>query len=144
MHVKAILESKGDHVATISGEATVTAALEQLAREGIGALVVVEAGKMAGILSERDVVRRLASEGHSALEARVDELMTREVHTCEPSHTVEALMTAMTDRRIRHLPVLDDGELVGIISIGDVVKFRLGELETENQVMHDYIATGRG
>jgi CBS domain-containing protein len=145
MHVQAILARKGDQVATIRPGATLAEAVEALRRHGVGALVVSSDGaRIEGILSERDVVRRLAAEGAAALEGTVARAMTVDVTTCVGDDDVEQLMHTMTDRRIRHLPVLSpDGSLGGIVSIGDVVKSRLNKLESENQALFDYLTNTR-
>ena len=145
MKVREILGAKGRGVITIRPDATVATAVHRLALERIGALVVSDDGlRVAGILSERDVVEGLARDGADlfATGRRVADLMTRNVVTCGPDDTVKWLMAEMTRRRVRHLPVLDDGRLVGIVSIGDVVKSRLGEVELEATVLREaYIAT---
>jgi CBS domain-containing protein len=144
MKVKAMLADKGDKVITLRPDATVAAAIETLKREGIGALVVSEDGtQILGIISERDVVRALVSHGGEVLKMRVDELMTQSVKICTPEANIEDVMAEMTRNRVRHLPVARDGQLCGIISIGDVVKNRLEELEMETSVLRDYIG-GRG
>jgi CBS domain-containing protein len=141
MNVQTILSAKGTEVATIAPSATLAEATEMLRSRGFGALVASADGFTAdGILSERDIVRALASDGASTLERRVETCMSSDVFSCTPSDSIDALMSLMTERRIRHLPVLDsDGALAGMISIGDVVKYRLGELERENDQLHDYI-----
>ncbi len=139
-----ILERKGRDVSTITPDTTVRAAAEALAAANIGALVVSPDGSaLAGIVSERDIVRRLAAEGPDLLDGPVSELMEADVHTCTGSDSVDQLMHLMTEHRIRHLPVVADGALVGIISIGDVVKTRVDELETEKDQLVDYIRSGR-
>jgi CBS domain-containing protein len=141
MNVQAILSRKGTAVATVQPDATLAQATASLRDHGIGALVVSANGRtIDGILSERDVVRALAAHGGSTLGRDVASAMSANVVVCQCDDTVAQLMAMMTDRRIRHLPVLDThGELAGIISIGDVVKARLGELELENNQLHDYI-----
>ena len=141
MNVDAILKTKGSDVATIDQHASLTDAVAQLRDHGIGALVVSADGRhIEGIVSERDVVRALAAHGGGTLGREVSSAMSANVVVCQPDDTVDQLMAMMTDRRIRHLPVLDGaGEMAGIISIGDVVKARLGELELENNQLHDYI-----
>ena len=145
MKVREILEAKGSRVVTIRSDATLSTAVHRLALERIGALVVSEDGvRVAGILSERDVVEGLARDGADLLATgrRVAGLMTRDVATCGPDDTSRQLMAEMTRHRVRHLPVLDDGRLVGIVSIGDVVKSRLSEVELEATVLREaYIAT---
>ena len=147
MLIEHILYGKGHDVATIGPGASVAEAVATLREHNIGALVVVDdESRIAGILSERDVVRALADETvtHTAiLERSVSDLMTTDVATCGSRSTVDELMRLMTDRRIRHIPVVDDGALKGIVSIGDVVKTRIGELEDEAGTLHDYLSSGR-
>ena len=144
MHVSGLLDSKGTRVVTVSPGATVADVAALLATHRIGAVVVSTEGTLIdGVVSERDIVRALAARGASALDETAAAIMTREVFTCQPDTTVEQVMGLMTERRIRHVPVLVDGHLGGIISIGDVVKHRMSELETETQVLHEYIAHGR-
>jgi CBS domain-containing protein len=145
MNVKSILGMKGADVATIDQQASLAEAAAQLRDRGIGSLVVSSDGsRIDGILSERDVVRALAAHGAGALGRTVATAMSADVVTCRTDDSVEQLMVLMTERRMRHLPVVDgDGLLGGIVSIGDVVKARLGQLETENQALFDYITQGR-
>ncbi len=144
MKVDTMLAAKGDKVVTARPDATVATIIRMLKLEGIGALVVSEDGeKILGIISERDVVRALVDHGGEVLKMRVDELMTHSVKTCTPDANIKDVMAEMTRSRVRHLPVVRDGKLSGIISIGDVVKNRLEELETETSVLRDYIV-GRG
>ncbi len=143
MRIGTIVAGKGDRVATITPEATIADAVQRLADEGVGALVVsTDGARIDGIISERDIVRSLGRGQSGALALRVDDLMTSEVVTCSPSDTVDTLMAIMTDKRIRHVPMIEDDRLAGIVSIGDVVKWRLHELEEEAQHLKDYI-TGR-
>jgi CBS domain-containing protein len=141
MNVQTILSAKGTDVATITPSATLAEAAEMLRSKGFGALVASADGRaLDGIVSERDIVRALAADGVATLERKVATCMSSEVFTCTPSDSIDALMSMMTERRIRHLPVVDGaGGLAGMISIGDVVKYRLGELERENDQLHDYI-----
>ena len=141
MNVQTILSSKGNEVATIVPSATLADATTMLRERGFGALVAsVDGSSLDGIVSERDIVRVLATDGPDTLARDVASCMSSEVFTCSPGDSIDALMSMMTERRIRHLPVLDgDGRLAGMISIGDVVKFRLNELERENDHLHDYI-----
>lgn len=141
MHVHSILKVKGTHVATIRPGATLADATASLRDHGVGALVVCGEDRMlVGIISERDVVRALAAHGGSTLGRDVASAMSTSVTTCRADDTVDALMELMTERRIRHLPVIDDdGALAGIVSIGDVVKARVGQLEIENDQLADYI-----
>jgi len=140
MHISDVLRSKGSVVATISPAGTVTEVLAELARHDVGALVVVDDGAVVGIVSERDVARRFHDRGPAVLDAPVSEIMTAEVLTCAPDYSIDALARTMTERRIRHIPVVVAGELVGIVSLGDVVKSRINELETDSQALHTYIA----
>ena len=143
MHVQNILKVKGNAVATIHPEATLGDATASLRDHGVGALVVSRDGRtIDGIVSERDVVRALAAHGGSTLGRDVASAMSTTVTTCHGHDTVDQLMSTMTERRVRHVPVVDDaGHLEGIISIGDVVKARVGQLEAENNQLHDYIQT---
>jgi CBS domain-containing protein len=147
--IRHILHRKDSDVATIAPAATVADAVALLRERNIGALVVTESDEVAGIISERDIVRALADPdadadaGTGLLDRPVADLMTSVVATCEPGATVDELMRVMTDRRIRHVPVVDGGALVGIVSIGDVVKSRIDELQTETETLHDYLASGR-
>ena len=144
MKVQAMLDAKGSKVATTRPYATIATVIRMLKLERIGALVVSEDGEtLGGIISERDIVRGLVDHGHELLEMQVAELMTRAVKTCTPEANIKDVMAEMTRSRVRHLPVLDGGKLCGIISIGDVVKSRLDDLETETNVLRDYIV-GRG
>jgi CBS domain-containing protein len=144
MNVETILTSKGSDVATIDQHASLTDAVAQLRDRGIGALVVSHDGRhIDGIVSERDVVRALASHGASALGRSVASVMSTAVVTCRCGDSVEELMASMTESRFRHLPVVDDDAvLIGIISIGDVVKARLGQLQSENRALTEYIHQG--
>lgn len=144
MQVRDILAQKGRRVVTIRPDATIATAVHRLALERVGALVASEDGNtIAGIISERDVVRGLAEEGGSVMgtDRRVADLMTRAVVTCAPEDKVKTVMAEMTRRRFRHVPVVEGGRLAGIVSIGDVVKSRLEEMEQETLVLRDaYIA----
>ncbi len=141
MNVNSILQSKGDRVVTARPDWAVSELAKQLRAERIGALVVCEDDRrIAGIVSERDIVNCLAERGTAALDCRVDEIMQGDVVTVTPDDAIEDVMAKMTDHRIRHLPVVIDGKLAGIISIGDVVKHRLEALESETQAMRHYIA----
>lgn len=142
MNVAAILALKGRDVATITGEVAVSEAVERLAAKRIGALLVVDQdGRVIGILSERDIVRSIGLKGHEILDDSVSSLMTREVIACSEGDSINDVMTRMTVGRFRHLPVIEDDNLVGIISIGDVVKARIEEVEREAEDMRAYIAT---
>ena len=141
MNVHAILRNKGDSVVTIHPDATIDRAVSVLRRRGIGALVVSDNGEsVVGILSERDIVDALARFGGDLLSVSVSEVMTSPVVSCEPGDSVAELMAEMTNRRIRHFPVLDDGRLIGIVSIGDLVKSRLDEIEYEAHSLRSFIA----
>ena len=144
MRVSDILRSKGDEIATIAPEATLADASRELASRRFGALVVSTDGTtIGGILSERDIVRLVAARGADALDATVREAMTAEVRTCVRSDSLEDLMRVMTEHRIRHLPVVDGDRLCGLVSIGDVVKRRVEQLENETKDLHEYIQGGR-
>ncbi|MEU4822591.1 CBS domain-containing protein [Actinomadura citrea] len=140
MRIRDILRRKGEAVATVRPEATVRQLLVVLAEHNIGATVVSPDGaSIAGIVSERDVVRRLHEHGAALLDRPVSEIMTAEVRTCGPGDQVEDLRHAMTEHRFRHVPVVVDGRLVGIVSIGDVVKSAIDELESDREHLVDYI-----
>jgi len=142
VQISQLLRNKGREVATVDGGESVRVALELLARHGVGALVVSPDGRrIDGIVSERDVARGLHERGAALLTDPVSSLMTAEVQTCRPDAGVHDLARLMTDHRVRHVPVVDDGVLVGIVSIGDVVKARLDELEAERAQLVDYIQT---
>jgi CBS domain-containing protein len=142
MRVSNLLTVKGHDVATISKERSVIDALALLKERGIGALIVTgPTPPLVGIFSERDVVRALAERGASVLDATVAELMSSDVTVCNEETTVTELMGMMTARRIRHVPVVGDGHLVGMVSIGDVVKARLDELEHEKKELLDYVSS---
>src|SRR5437763_11853120 len=131
MTVKAILSRKGGDVVTIAPTASLSAAVKLLAERRIGAIVITgPEDRVAGILSERDIVRMLAERGPAALDDNVAAVMTRKVTTCTEADTVAFIMERMTEGKFRHLPVVEQGKLVGVISIGDVVKFRVGEIES--------------
>jgi CBS domain-containing protein len=141
MNVETILRTKGRAVATIRPDETVGAVVEMLISRNIGAVVVSEDGESVdGIISERDIVHGLADRGADLLSLKVADVMTRQVVTCDPAETVDQLMAEMTNRRIRHIPVVQDGRLCGIVSIGDVVKNRLDEVEYEARSLRSFIA----
>jgi CBS domain-containing protein len=143
MRIADLLRSKGTAVATVTPETTVTELLAGLAEHNVGAMVVVAPdGSIAGIVSERDVVRRLHDRGPGILDGPVSALMTKLVASCRPEDSVDQLSVLMTQRRIRHVPVLVDGRLAGIVSIGDVVKTRMEELEKSTEQLHAYISQG--
>jgi CBS domain-containing protein len=142
MNVREILSVKGKDVVTIEPNTNLAAAAKLLAERRIGALVVTgPAGRVVGILSERDIVHVLAAGGIAALETPVSEAMTRKVTTCSPLDTIGSIMERMTAGKFRHVPVVEQGRLTGIISIGDVVKHRLMEMENEQAALRDYIQT---
>jgi CBS domain-containing protein len=142
VQISSLLRRKGHEVATIQGSESVRAALAMLAEHGIGALVVSSDGRrVEGIVSERDVARGLHERGAGLLGDPISSVMTPEVHTCTPHVQLTDLARLMTDERVRHVPVVDDDALVGIVSIGDVVKARLDELEEERRQLVDYIQT---
>jgi CBS domain-containing protein len=142
MTVKAILDSKGTDVAIIQPAAELASAVKLLAARRIGALVVVGPDhRVAGIISERDVIRVLAEHGAAALEKPVGQVMTRKVVTCNRAETMSGVMERMTAGKFRHLPVVEEDQLIGIISIGDVVKYRVQQIEFESAALRDYIRT---
>jgi CBS domain-containing protein len=142
MTVKAILSRKGRDLVTIAPTANLSEAVKLLAERRIGALVVTGAdSRVAGILSERDIVRALGERGPAALDDNVAAVMTRKVTTCNEADTVVAIMERMTAGKFRHVPVVEQGRLVGVISIGDVVKHRVEEIEGETNALREYIAT---
>jgi CBS domain-containing protein len=142
MTVSTILAGKGREVITIEPAASLNDAVRLLTDNRIGAAVILGADRrIVGILSERDIVRALAERGAGVLDEPVSQLMTRKVSTCNESETVSAIMEQMTAGKFRHVPVVDQGRLVGIISIGDVVKHRLQEMEHESAALRDYIST---
>ncbi|MFE7800973.1 CBS domain-containing protein [Nocardia sp. NPDC057440] len=140
MRIAEILHRKGTEVATVPPDTTVRNLLAALAEHNIGAVVVSPDGiRIAGIVSERDVVRSLHARGADLLDTRVSEIMTADVRTCAPDDLVDGLRSTMTEHRIRHLPVVHDGKLIGIVSIGDVVKSAISELATEREHLVDYL-----
>ncbi len=143
MNVLTILNHKGRNVVTIASDCLLGDAAKTLNEKKIGTLVICGTNDtIDGIISERDIVRAVAVKGQNALSGSVSEYMTSPVETCSENDTVEILMTRMTGRKFRHLPVVKDGRLVGIVSIGDVVMQRIAEAEMMAQAMQDYIATG--
>lgn len=141
MTVAALLRDKGRSVITTSATSSIAGAVDTLVKHKIGALVVIdENDRIAGIMSERDIVRAIAARGADVLKASIADAMTRAVVTCTESDTVDEVMARMTRGRFRHLPVVDDGNLVGIVSIGDVVKARIEQVEREAEDMRAYIA----
>jgi len=144
MYVRDILSTKGGRVMTIKPDAQISTTSKLLSQHRIGAVLVTDAtDKIMGILSERDIVRGLATHGGAVAELSVTDLMTRDVRSCGPDDTIADLMAIMTTHRIRHLPVLEDGRLVGIVSIGDVVKYRLDEAKLEVESLRDYVLAAR-
>jgi CBS domain-containing protein len=144
MHVQAILGNKGSKVVTVRPQATILDACRLLAEHRIGAVPVVdEDGRVAGIFSERDSVRAVAQQGSRALDLPLTEVMTRNVLTCKPEDSLDDLMGVMTTRRVRHLPVIEAGKLIGIVSIGDVVKHRLDQAALEVDSLREYVLAGR-
>jgi CBS domain-containing protein len=142
MTVKAILSRKGGDVVTIAPTANLTAAVQLLAARRIGAIIVTGPdNRVAGILSERDIVRMLSERGPAALDENVGVVMTRKVTTCTEADTIASIMERMTEGKFRHLPVVDQGRLVGVISIGDVVKYRIEEVVHDADALREYIAT---
>ena len=141
MTVRAILDSKGHHIINVGPDDKLSAAVKLLSERKIGAVLVMSGDDMEGILSERDIVRVIGARGAGALDEPVHAVMTRKVIHCKPADTVGAIMEKMTTGKFRHLPVMDGDRLVGLISIGDVVKFRLREFEHEQEALRDYIAT---
>lgn len=139
MTIAAILESKGGEVVTIGGDARVGDAVALLGGRRIGAVVVMDGDAVAGILSERDVIYCLTSDGAEVLDWPVSRVMTAPAITIRPGHSVLAGLSMMTERRIRHLPVVEEGRLVGLVSIGDLVKHRIDRIESEAAAMRDYI-----
>ncbi len=142
MNVEHILAFKGNEVISVRIDDTVGRAAEILSSNRIGAILIRDDdGLVEGVLSERDIVRGMAQMGTGCMEAPVAELMTRDVIHCRPEDDINTIMAVMTERRIRHLPVMGGGQLLGIISIGDVVKYRIEEIETEAAAMRQYIAS---
>lgn len=143
MNVAGILKVKGNNVITADPSDSISAVSKILGEKRIGAVLIVDgSGKLCGVLSERDIVRGLCESGDGCLKLLARDLMTADLVTTKPSETIDNVMALMTEKRIRHLPVLDDGSLAGFISIGDVVKSRMDEVEREAAALRDYIATG--
>lgn len=142
MSVERILAGKGRDVISIDPQSTLAEAARMLNHHRIGAIVVIDVSEaLVGILSERDVVRAVAEGGADALRQPVSSRMTGNVVTCRPDAGIDELMTLMTERKFRHVPIVEGGRLRGIVSIGDIVKQRLSEIETEHRALRDYIAT---
>jgi CBS domain-containing protein len=143
MNISQILKAKGRAVATARPGATLSEIISRLAQKKIGAIVIVGgAGEVVGIVSERDVIRQLGERGEAALKEPVSQAMTTSVISCQETSTLEEMMELMTQGRFRHVPVIEDGALVGIVSIGDIVKHHVAEVEMEVTAMRDYFATG--
>ncbi len=142
MNVKAILAAKGGDIVSIEPTADLSAAAKLLSEHRIGAVVIRGAGgRLAGILSERDIVRAVAEQGADALAVPVGQVMTRNVTTCGENDSIADIMERMTAGKFRHMPVLRDGKLIGVVSIGDVVKQRVGEIEQDAEALRGYIQT---
>ena len=140
--VSEILDAKGHKVLRIDADATVLEAVKQMVAANVGSLLVIDSGEIAGIVTERDFLRRVAEDEGSDHQASVREIMSSPLIVVTPQTSVDECMALMTNRRIRHVPVVDDGEVTGIVSIGDVVKFKSREQSFEIQFLHDYIAAG--
>ena len=140
MKISDIVKHKGSTVFTIAPSDTVTALLATLAEHNVGAVVAADGERVVGIVSERDIVRRIAAEGAGVLERPVSEIMTTSVYSCTSNDPVDAIAETMTARRVRHMPVIDDDRLVGIVSIGDVVSSRIRQLEHDRGQLEQYIS----
>jgi CBS domain-containing protein len=143
MKILDILRHKGSSVVTISPHEAVRVLLARLAEHNVGALIVADGDAVAGIISERDIVRRLNDRGEQILDQPVSELMTASVVSCSPADDVDSVAAGMTELRIRHMPVLDKGVLAGIVTIGDVVAGRIRQLEQDRGQLEQYITQGR-
>jgi CBS domain-containing protein len=141
MTVRAILDTKGHQILSVEPDAKLSVAVKLLSERRIGAVLVMSGGRMEGILSERDIVRVLGARGAAVLDEPVSAVMTRKVVSCREKDTVGAIMEMMTSGKFRHLPVVEDDKVVGLISIGDVVKWRVKEFENEQEALRDYIKT---
>lgn len=141
MTVRSILNTKGHQIMSVEPDAKMSAAIKLLGEKKIGAVLVMNQTRLEGILSERDIVRELGERGAGLLEEPVSSVMTRKVVTCKETDTVAEIMETMTTGKFRHLPVIDNGKVVGLISIGDIVKWRVREYETEQEALRDYIKT---
>ena len=139
MNVHTILRNKGSDVITTAPSATVTDVAKILADKRIGAVLVLDKGRVVGVVSERDIVSTVATKGVAALYLEVHQLMTSDVFTCSRSATVDEVLGMMTERRIRHIPIVEEGQLYGLVSIGDLVKCRIEETEREAEALRDYI-----
>jgi CBS domain-containing protein len=141
MTVRAILDTKGHDILSVEPDAKLSAAVKILSERRIGAVLVMSGGRIEGILSERDIVRVLGERGAAVLDEPVSAVMTRKVVSCREKDTVSSLMERMTSGKFRHLPVIEDDKVVGLISIGDVVKWRVKEFESEQEALQNYIKT---
>ena len=141
MTVRSILDTKGHQILSVEPEAKLSAAVKTLGERKIGAVLVMSQGRLEGILSERDIVRVLGERGAAVLDEPVSAVMTRKVISCRQADTVAAIMEMMTMGKFRHLPVVEEGKVVGLISIGDIVKWRVREFETEQEALQNYIKT---
>jgi CBS domain-containing protein len=141
--VRQVLQDKGYAVETVTPETSVYDALQKMSNRGVGALVVIEGGEIRGLFSERDYARKIVLQGRASKNTPVQEVMTRRVITVEPQQTVEACMVLMTEKRIRHLPVVENGRLIGIVSIGDVLKAIIEAQRLTIEELATYITSGR-
>ena len=141
MTVRSILDTKGHSILSVEPDAKLSAAIKTLGERKIGAVLVMSQGRLEGILSERDIVRVLAERGAAVLDEPVSAVMTKKVVTCRPSDTVAGIMEVMTIGKFRHLPVVEEGKVVGLISIGDIVKRRVQDYENEQEALREYIKT---
>ena len=141
MTVRAILDTNGHQIESVEPDARLSAAIKILTERKIGAVLVMSGGRIEGILSERDIVRVLGGRGASVLDEPVSAVMTRKVVSCREKDTVASIMEQMTSGKFRHLPVVEDDRVVGLISIGDIVKWRVGEYEAEQEALREYIKT---
>jgi CBS domain-containing protein len=141
MTVRSILDTKGHDILSVEPDAKLSAAVKLLSERRIGAVLVMSGGRIEGILSERDIVRVLGERGAAVLDEPVSAVMTRKVVSCREKDTVSSIMERMTSGKFRHLPVVEDDKVVGLISIGDIVKWRVKEFESEQEALRDYIKT---
>ena len=141
MTVRAILDTKGHHIESVEPDARLSSAIKTLAERKIGAVLVMSEDRIEGILSERDIVRVLGERGAAVLDEPVSTVMTRKVVSCKQADTVAAIMEMMTSGKFRHLPVTEEDRVVGLISIGDIVKWRVREYEAEQEALREYIKT---